>query len=109
MCVELFFESSICSFLSYFLDDLLGNIFFHLTFNTDAFPYQRARFGEGTGPIFLDDVTCSGTESSLLDCTHSGIGVHDCSHHEDASVRCQGIKIIIICNSFDFGRYLSDR
>ena len=109
MGVELFFQSSIYMFLSYFLDDLLRNIFSHLSFNTDAIPFQRAMFGEGWGPIFLDNVNCSGTEGSLLNCTYSTIGVHDCSHREDASVRCQGIKIIIICNSLDFGRYLSVR
>ena len=49
---------------------------------------SSAYFGAGTGRIWLDDVSCTGSESELLDCSHDGIGVHDCDHFEDASVRC---------------------
>ena len=50
--------------------------------------YKYARYGEGTGPILLDDIGCFGDESSLFSCGHGGVGIHDCSHDEDASVRC---------------------
>ena len=34
---------------------------------------------------------CSGDESTLLDCLNEEeIGTHDCSHSEDAGVRCEG-------------------
>ena len=49
----------------------------------------RARFGQGSGDIFLDGVQCNGTETKLKDCKHKGIGVHDCGHKEDASVICR--------------------
>ncbi|XP_030208387.1 deleted in malignant brain tumors 1 protein-like isoform X6 [Gadus morhua] len=51
---------------------------------------SRARFGPGQGPIFLDDINCSGNESNLTQCGHSGLGSHNCDHHEDAGVVCEG-------------------
>ena len=50
----------------------------------------QAFYGEGTGAIVLDDLKCTGTESSLFDCTHRTLGTHDCRHYEDAGVRCTG-------------------
>ena len=47
---------------------------------------SAAVFGQGTGPIFLDDLGCFGNESSLLDC--SATTQHNCQHSEDAGVRC---------------------
>ena len=49
---------------------------------------RYARFGQGSGRIWLDDVSCSGNESSIVDCEHRGWGVENCGHSEDASVIC---------------------
>ncbi|CAJ1075388.1 LOW QUALITY PROTEIN: uncharacterized protein LOC124998123 [Xyrichtys novacula] len=54
---------------------------------------QSAHFGEGSGPIFLDDVACSGSERFLSDCRHAGFGTHNCGHGEDAGVVCSGTRI----------------
>ena len=51
---------------------------------------SRAFFGQGSGPIFLDNVQCTGTESNLTQCDHNEIGVHNC---RDAGVICLGIHI----------------
>uniref|UniRef100_A0A3Q4GWY9 SRCR domain-containing protein n=1 Tax=Neolamprologus brichardi TaxID=32507 RepID=A0A3Q4GWY9_NEOBR len=51
---------------------------------------RLAYFGEGTGQIWLGDVTCSGNESSLTECQHSGWGNYYSEHHYDVSVICSG-------------------
>lgn len=49
---------------------------------------SMAYFGEGQGPIHLDNVRCSGNESSLGQCAAEGKDGHDCRHSEDAGVIC---------------------
>ena len=60
---------------------------------TAALAVVRAAFGRGTGPIYLNSVGCTGTESSLLSCSYSGIGV-TCSHSSDAGVVCPTCKLV---------------
>ena len=45
-------------------------------------------YGEGSGPIWLDDVECRGSETFIGDCLHRSWGSHDCRHHEDVSISC---------------------
>ena len=49
---------------------------------------HSARFGRGSGKIWLDDVQCQGNESSIVSCRHRPWGEHNCVHNEDASVIC---------------------
>nr|XP_033811817.1 HHIP-like protein 1 [Geotrypetes seraphini] len=50
---------------------------------------KKAEFGEGVGlRILLDDVKCTGSEGTLLECQRSMIGKHDCTHQEDVGVVC---------------------
>ena len=50
---------------------------------------SNAFFGQGSGNILLDDVGCTGDESTLIACPH--ITNHNCQHSEDAGVRCPDI------------------
>ena len=59
---------------------------------TDAVAFHSAHFGAGTGPIYLDDVRCHGSESDLIYCPRASARYFQChnGHLEDAGVRCQG-------------------
>ena len=60
---------------------------------TDAFAVVNIEeFGAGMGPIFLDEVECTGSELNLTECNHRGVNVHDCNldHSKDAAVICSG-------------------
>jgi hypothetical protein len=54
---------------------------------------KRAYFGEGNGPIWMDNVNCDGTESYLQNCWFVGWGIHDCDHSEDAGVICSNSSV----------------
>ena len=47
-----------------------------------------AYYGQGSGPIWINDVACSGSESHIYDCRHRGWGNNDCTHSRDAGVQC---------------------
>lgn len=50
--------------------------------------WGEARYGRGTGYIFLDNLKCKGHEPSLLRCSHIRWDVHNCDHSEDAGAAC---------------------
>ena len=51
--------------------------------------YSNAYFGKGNGTIWLDDVTCFGNETKLMNCRHNGWEGHNCRHYEDVAVVCR--------------------
>ena len=53
--------------------------------------YTASKYGWGTGPVFLTNVACAGSEDSLAECSHSYFGdvTSSCKDHsKDASVYC---------------------
>lgn len=46
-----------------------------------------SHFGRGSGPIHLDDVDCSGQETSIFNCRVNQQS--NCDHSEDAGVVCE--------------------
>ena len=64
-----------------------------LGFGSSGRHYGGAYFGQGSGPIWLDNIACVGTESTLASCSHLGFNItRSCSHSEDAGVRCYGTQ-----------------
>lgn len=41
------------------------------------------------GPILLDDLTCEGSEESILMCNYSGVRAYNCYRNEEAAVSCR--------------------
>lgn len=50
--------------------------------------WSQAYFGEGSGPVLLDEVQCTGNELSIEQCPKSSWREHNCGHKEDAGVSC---------------------
>ena len=64
-----------------------------LGFNsTGATALSNAEYGSSSGPIYLDNVQCDGSESSLEYCDHS-LEIDQCDHSQDAGVSCLGMVI----------------
>ena len=72
-------------------------IFLH----TIAIAVFYAAFGQGSGPVLLSSVGCTGNEFSLLSCSH---GVASCPHSQDAGVVCPPCKLMYLgtINGFHF-------
>ena len=57
-------------------------------------------YGEGSGPIWLDRVGCTGGERTIGECYHSGWGVHSstCNHSSDFGVFCLSESLYVRYN-----------
>ncbi|XP_025103049.1 A disintegrin and metalloproteinase with thrombospondin motifs adt-1-like isoform X4 [Pomacea canaliculata] len=60
-----------------------------LGFNsTTAVAVGSAKYGAGSGPILFSYLKCVGNETSLAQCQHPGLYIHDCTHWQDVGVVC---------------------
>ena len=65
----------------------MGSIIAYPIFNADSGYSCCAHFGQGIGPIHIDDLACSGSEYRISNCQYDSITTGD-SHSEDWSVYC---------------------
>ncbi len=64
-----------------------------------------AHFGPGSGPIWMSNTMCIGSESTLKVCGSLGWGKLHCDHNQDAGVICSGNlknKYYTVKNDRDF-------
>ncbi|XP_078685522.1 uncharacterized protein LOC144918536 [Branchiostoma floridae x Branchiostoma belcheri] len=57
-----------------------------------------AYFGQGRGPIYMDDLHCNGDEKSLFNCSYPGWTINDlnCNHDQAAGVECTGEPFLFV-------------
>ena len=59
----------------------------------NTFYVTSSQYGPGVGQIWLDNVMCDGSESSIARCSHLGINItQNCTHAKDVGVRCRGYQ-----------------
>ena len=63
-------------------------------FNFFDFPDVRTSH---PGPIWIDDLSCNGSERTIEDCSFPGWGINDCSHYEDVSLICASMLCVCVC------------
>ena len=88
-----------CVFFSLFLFFLSLNSYpvaFYAHDMSNCTPHTGAMVGSdlyvgvGSGPVFLDNIECSGDETSLMQCNSSAATARCSSHDQDVGVSCQG-------------------
>ena len=68
-----------------------------LGFGSSGTAIVSAGFGQGSGSIWLDSVSCTGSESTLASCGHFGVNItRSCGHRDDAGARCSIIQSLYI-------------
>jgi len=91
--------SSVLGYSEYLTDEVFWLMIAH-RFNG----MSLGNINPGNGTIWLDDVSCSGTETDIALCPHNGWGNHNCGHDEDVSVRCtvSGMTCYLLLSVTDY-------
>ena len=95
--VEVFFSGTWGTICGDYWDLPDANVVCHqLGYDGALRAVRNAALGQGTGQIWLDDVQCVGNETSISQCNHLGLGVHNCGHYKDAGVVCRPAGNVMI-------------
>lgn len=57
-------------------------------FRNTSEAYKGSFYGEGVGPLWLDDVQCLGSETRIDECRHKAWGSNKCNHGMDVLINC---------------------
>ena len=87
-CRQLGYSSSGIKY-SIILPIIYSNFCYNFIIGASVVTSSNSIFGQGTGPVILNRLQCTGLEYRLFDCVHRGLIVHSCSHTKDAGVRCR--------------------
>ncbi|XP_072132632.1 scavenger receptor cysteine-rich type 1 protein M130-like [Mobula birostris] len=71
---------------------------------------EDVKMTQAAGPVWLDEVKCTGSEPFLSSCRSSSFGQHDCDHKEDVIVLCSGSRVTPTernNSGMDFDAYIS--
>ena len=53
-------------------------------------PHFNTSYGQGSGPVFLSNLNCTGSELKILECHNDYYAAQSCGHYKDAGVQCLG-------------------
>ena len=67
-----------------------ANVVCHQLGFLGGYAVTSARFGEGVGVTWMNNVNCKGIEKAIDSCPFSGWGESQCLHSYDAGVECNG-------------------
>ena len=56
---------------------------------TESYQLPLSDYGPGTGPIFMDGLSCDKDDETLFDCLLAPY--HSCTHDQDVAIRCVGM------------------
>lgn len=65
-------------------------ITFNCTGLAGAIALVRGLYSEGNAPLLVRDVSCIGSETTLLDCPYNTFTQTSCGLFSDAAIVCQG-------------------